>query len=156
MKKRVFSILMLMVMLFSTVVTAYAADVNNVESAIMAQATMSPDASLYLDSYSVALGPKGNGIMTISMTVNGVGIMDKIGARELFIEKNVNGAWQYYLTLDGATYPEFYNYNSRSYVGSTTFTGTPGVSYRVTLTAYAKKGTGSDTGYVTSPAVVCQ
>ena len=37
-----------------------------------------------------------------------------------------------------------------------TFKGTPGVSYRVTLTVYARNSKGSDTGYITSYTVVCR
>ena len=41
-------------------------------------------------------------------------------------------------------------------VGTTYFQGTPGVSYRVTLTVYARNSKGSDTGYITSYTIVCK
>ena len=115
-----------------------------------------PYASNYLERYSVALGAHGNGKMTISTSIDGVGRQDKIGVLSIDIEKKVNGVWQYYDTIDSIEHPEFFAYDSYDYVGAIDFYGTPGVAYRVTILAYAKKGSGSDTGTVTSPAVVCK
>lgn len=56
----------------------------------------------------------------------------------------------YYESQFASEHPEFYEYNSRDFVGTTYFQGTPGVSYRVTLTVYARNSKGSDTGYITS------
>lgn len=141
MKKRAISFLLAVVMLLTLTGTAFA---------------VAPRASDYLDSYMVVLRAMGNGTMEVSMSVEGVGIQDKIGVREVMIEKKINGVWTYQESLDSVDYPEFYAYNSRDYLGAVNFTGTPGVSYRVTLTVYARTGTGSDTGYVTSPVVVCK
>lgn len=143
MKKRAISILMIIVAVCSTFSMASAVDVV-------------PYASAYLDGYSVALQAEGNGEMSVSMTVDGVGVMDKIGVREIYIEEKYNGVWNFYDSLDAAEHPEFYDYNSRDYIGTTYFTGRPGRSYRVTLTVYAKKGSGSDTGDITSYTVTCK
>lgn len=72
------------------------------------------------------------------------------------VKKNSNGVWRYYDSLFAAEHPEFYEYNSRDFVGTTYFQGTPGVSYRVTLTVYARNSKGSDTGYITSYTVICK
>lgn len=90
------------------------------------------------------------------MTVDGTGIMEKIGVAEVEIEYKTNGVWRYYDSLFAAEHPEFYEYNSRDFVGTTYFQGTPGVSYRVTLTVYARNSKGSDTGYITSYTVICK
>lgn len=50
---------------------------------------------------------------------------------------NEGHTWRYYDSLFAAEHPEFYEYNSRDFVGTTYFQGTPGVSYRVTLTVYS-------------------
>lgn len=141
MKKKAISFLLVMVTLFTLAGTAFAA---------------TPRASDNLNNYMVALRAMGNGTMEVSMSVEGVGIQEKIGVREVMIEKKINGSWVYHGSLDSVDYPEFYAYNSRDYLGAVNFAGTPGVSYRVTLTVYARTGTGSDTGYVSSPAVVCK
>ena len=92
----------------------------------------------------------------MAMTVDGTGIMEKIGVREVEIEYKANGVWHYYESQFASEHPEFYEYNSRDFVGTTYFQGTPGVSYRVTLTVYARNSKGSDTGYITSYTVVCK
>lgn len=145
MKKRFVSFLMAVLMIISVSGTTSAGGIE-----------ITPFASRYLDSYIVALAAKGNGQMSVSMSVDGTGVMDKIGVMEVEIDYLKNGSLQYYDSLYASEYPEFYDYNSRDFVGTAYFTGTPGVTYYVTLTVYAKKGTGSDTGYITSSAVVCK
>lgn len=154
--KKFLSMVMAMCIVFTLANTAYAVDVDTSENTSMAITSNILRASRYLDGYSVGLGAKGNSLMAVAITVDGVGVMDKIGAREIYIEQKIDGVWKFYDSLDGAEHPEFYDYDSRDYIATTYFTGTPGVSYRVTLTAYAKNSSGSDTGYVTSPVVVCK
>lgn len=112
--------------------------------------------SSYLDSYSVGIDARGKWHYCVTMTVDGKGKMEKIGVIEVEIEQKVNGNWRYYDSQYGAEHPEFYDYNTWDYVGTTYFQGTPGVSYRVTLTVYARNSKGSDTGYITSYTVVCR
>lgn len=146
MKKRAISLLTVITLLFSLTSTASA------EGSTWSVTR----ASQYLDGYSVGIEARGNGEIVLAMTVEGVGIMEKIGVREVYIEKKVNGGWQFHESLDAVEHPEFYDYNSRDYVGSTSFYGTAGISYRVTLTVYARNSRGSDTGYITSYTVVCK
>lgn len=143
MRKRALSFCLAAMMLLGTAGTAFAVE---------------PRASYTLDDYYVGLTAEGEGVMTISVVVNGVGQQDKIGVRQIDIEykTSANGTWEYYDSLYGAEYPEFYTYNERSYLNDIPFDGVPGHYYRVTITAYAKKGTLSDTGYVTSPGVRCK
>lgn len=116
-----------------------------------------PRASYTLDDYYVTLNAKGDGRMNAAVIVNGVGVADKIGVQILYIEykANPNDSWHYYDSLYGAENPDFYVYNERSYVDDISFDGIPGEIYRVTVTAYAKKGSLSDTGYVTSGSATC-
>lgn len=111
-----------------------------------------------LSSYRVTLTAKGNGQMGISVTIRGVEEQDKIGVQEIEIEHktSANGSWTHYDTLYGASHPEFYAYNTRLYSKEITFDGEPGEIYQVTITAYAKKGSSSDTGEATSGAVTCR
>ena len=89
------------------------------------------------DSYTVVLSAKGDGRMLVTMVVDGVGVQDKIGVSKIDIDEKVNGKWQYYDTLYAVDHPEFYDYNTRDYLGDVSFYGTPGNSYRVTLLVYA-------------------
>lgn len=147
MKKRTISLLTVVVLLFSLTTTALAAET---------QAMMDARSSIVLDSYSVGIEARGGGQIVVVMTVDGKGTMDKIGVSEVYIEKKVNGVWKEHETQDAVEHPEFYDYNSQDYVGNAYFYGTPGVSYRVTLTVYARNSKGSDTGYITSYTVVCE
>lgn len=143
MKKRVFSLV------FAFILAIAAVSAVNGEEIV-------PFASAYLDAYGVSLGAKGNGKMGVGMTVDGVGIQDRIGVLEIDIDEKINGVWHDYDEQYSAENPDFMESNSREYVGSYYFYGTPGRQYRVTITAYARKDGGSDTGTVTSPVVTCR
>ena len=143
MRKRALTFFLAVVMLLGTTGVASAVEVR---------------ASHNLDDYSVALTAEGNGVMMISVVVNGVSKQDKIGVQQIDIEykTSANGTWDYYDSLYAAEYPEFYTYEDWSYLNEICFNGEVGHYYRVTITAYAKKGTLYDTGYVTSTGVRCK
>ena len=143
MRKRAFAFYLAVVMLLGT---------TGVASAVEARASHN------LDDYSVALTAEGGGVMSITAVVNGVGEQDKIGVQQINIEykTSLNGDWEYYDSLYAAEYPELYAYGNRTFMGGVDFNGEVGHYYRVTITAYAKKGTLSDTGYVTSTGVRCK
>lgn len=138
MKKKIVSFLLVALMMASTAVPAFAR------------------ASDYLDNYGVDLYANGDGEMVVQVIVNGVGVLDKIGVRRIDIEQKVDGKWEYYDTLDAVEHPEFYVYDARTYLNEIPFDGTPGVSYRVTVMVYAQRGSGSDTGYISSLSEVCK
>lgn len=122
-----------------------------------AACAVEPYASHTLDDYYVVLTAKGDSKMNIGVIVNGVGEMDKIGVQMILIEYKTspNDSWHYYDSLYGASNPDFYDYNARFYAEDIPFTGEAGDIYRVTVTAYAKKGSLSDTGNVTSGSATC-
>ncbi len=143
MKKKTMAFFVAIVLVLGTPVTAFASE--NQERA-----------SHYLDDYYVMFFAKGNGKMAVSVSVNGVDVEDVIGILEIYIEQKVDGKWHYYDTLDSAEFPEFLEHNTETYLNTIYFQGTPGVTYRVTINAYAQKGDGWDDGYVTSYAAVCE
>lgn len=145
MKRKIIPVLLVMVMLLGLVSTAYAAENEP-----------TPYASSYLDNYYVTLSAKGNGKMLISMAIDGVGIQDKIGVLYIDIEEKENGKWSYYDTLYSIDHDDFFAYNTWEYTGAVAFYGTPGLTYRVTIHAYAQKGSGSDTGSIVSYTEVCR
>lgn len=109
-------------------------------------------ASSYLSTYKVALTAKSNHRMAIDASVDGTGMMDKIGVSVVDIDQKINGVWSDYDTLYAIDNPTFYQYNSVSYRDTISFYGTQGVQYRVTLTVYASKNGGAHTGTITSYA----
>lgn len=145
MKKRVISLLLVVITLLINSGATYATDVAGIH------------ASHNLDDYYVALIAKGNGKMAVAVSINGVGTQDKIGVQEISIDHktSANSNWTYYDSLYGAANPDFYVYGERSYDNEIYFDGVPGEIYRVTITAYAKAGSNWDTGYVTSLSAIC-
>ena len=146
MKRRLFSLFLMLIMMFSVGMTASAV----YRPEIGMPTINGTRSSAYLDGYSVGIEARGNGKIAVAMTVEARSKMEKLGVHEVEIEQKVNGNWRYYDSQYGAEHPEFYDYNTWDYVGTTYFQGTPGVSYRVTLTVYARNSKGSDTGYITS------
>lgn len=145
MKRRAISIFLVIIVIFSCSSTVWAADDGIV-----------PYASDYLDGCSVGLASTGIGRMVVDVTVDAVGIADKIGIIEIYIERQINGKWKFYESLDSVDHPEFYEYNSRDYLNSIYFDAESGYTYRVTITAYARKGSGSDTIDLTSYPCLCR
>lgn len=117
--------------------------------------SFSPRASYYLSSYSAGLQAKGNGRMSVSYAVIATRTMDKIGVDEILIEYWDGSDWCDYGSMSGANHPEFYTTDDLSHGGSISFTGVVGISYRATVTVYAEKDGGSDTGSVSSAKTKC-
>lgn len=122
----------------------------------MFRTSVTPHASAYLSDYTIAFGARDNCRMVITMDVNGVRSMNRIGCLMLVIEEKINGSWYECDTLMSADHPEFMATNTVSYFHSIDYYGTAGVQYRVTMTAYARDDTGYDTGEVTSYVVTCR
>lgn len=115
-------------------------------------------ASEYLESYQVTVEAKGNGKMVVGYGVYGTRTMDQLGAQKIVIEAETTpGRWIPFITIDGdSNTDKYYAYNSLYCEGTYTFYGNPGDVYRATLTAYAAKGSGSDTGDVESSETMCK
>lgn len=145
MKKQMISIILVFITIFSLSSVASAND-----KAIV------PYASDYLDGCSVGLRSPSTGRMAVDITVDAVGISDKVGIIEIYVERQVNGKWRFYESLDCVDHPEFFDYNSRDYLATIYFDAESGYTYRVTITAYAEKGSGSDTADLMSYTCVCK
>lgn len=115
-----------------------------------------PHASLYLDAYAIGVNAKGNCKMSVTFIVYGTDTMDCIGAKEIAVEEWDGTEWTPTATYSVKKNPQFYASNVSEHAESITFYGLPGVKYRATLTAYAEKDGGSDTGTVTSPIETCK
>lgn len=145
MKKRLFSGFLALLLIFCCVTPAIA---TNAKASVLA--------SWYLDQYGVGVSTASNHRIAVTVNVDGTGVMTRIGVQQLYIEQKVNGVWKEFDTLYGAEHPEFYEYNSIDYFDVIYFTGTPGVQYRVTVTAFAMNSTGFDTGKVVSSVITCK
>lgn len=157
MVKRLLSAGLAVVVLSSATITAGAMNTSNDTNPGVSAVNIEPKSSKYLSSYSIALVAKDNCRMSVTMDVSGVRTMDKIGCMMLVIEKKVGNTWYEVETLLGIENPdEFYFYDSADYFYGISFYGEAGISYRVTMTAYAKDSTGFDTGEVTSYTVTCR
>ena len=155
MKKRLLAFLMASLMMTS-ISTATNANIANPSISPERWSTVAPHASSYLDDYSIAFGARDNCRMVITMDVNAPRTMDRIGCMTLTIENKIDGKWYECDTLVSADYPEFIATNTASYFHSINYYGTAGVQYRVTMLAYARDSSGSDTGKVTSYVVTCR
>lgn len=142
MKKRLLSILLIMVMSLSI-------------GGGSLLAWIGVQSSTHLNTYSIYLGATGNNKMTVSFSVLGTGQMTKIGAQKILIEKQTGSSWVTVATYHGSTNPAFYRSNAYSHAYEFSFTGSPGVTYRATLTAYAENSSGSDTQTGVSNTVQC-
>ena len=142
MKKRLFCFFLAVLMLGSSI-TSFA-----VESA--------PYASSYLDAYAIGITPKENHVMSVTFVVYGTNIMDRIGAQKILIEEWDGVDWVETGTYSAEKNSNFLTKKASEYTSSITFYGLPGVPYRATLTAYAERNGGSDTGTVTSDPATCK
>ena len=155
MKKYIWRFIMTICIMTCIIVPAVASTPIN-PSFTDTKTTIVPHASAYLSDYSISFGARGNCRMVVTMDVNAVRTVDKLGCLMLIIEHKVDGTWYEYDTLYGIEEPGFYMYNTASYLGTYSFYGEPGVQYRATMIAYAQDSTGYDTGEdLTSHVVTC-
>ena len=157
MKKRLLALSIAALMIISNAATvAGASDLSSTADLRVTKYSVEPYASAYLDDYSISFGARDDCRMVITMDVNAVRTMDRIGCTKLVIEKKVDGTWLLDDVLVSADYPEFYAYNTASYFHSIDYYGVAGYQYRVTMTAYAGRDGGYDTGEITSYVVTCR
>lgn len=145
MKKRILSLLLALALVGSPV-CALAAESED----------PAPQASLYLDGYSVTIKPKGGGLMSVTFIVYGTDTMDCIGAQKIVVEEWDGSEWDNPITFTAEQNSNFYKANAAEYTASTSFYGIPGLQYRATLTAYAELDGGSDTGTFTCTPKTCR
>ena len=112
-------------------------------------------ASDYLMLYTVSLNAMGDGEMEVEFYVLGKRVMDEIGVTKIRIEKKVSGVWKYDRTLYEEDYSNMIVKDRDEHESSVTFTGTPGVEYRATITAYAADANGSDAKTQNSTSESC-
>ena len=156
MKKRICAFISAIVLMSTTFTSVNAIDTLGSQDLTVTY-SVSPFASAYLDDYSISIGARDNCRIVITMDVNAVRTVDKLGCLMLVIDQKIDGVWSTYDILYGIENPNFYMYDTHSYLGSYSFYGDEGVQYRATMTAYAQDSSGHDTGEeITSHVITCR
>lgn len=102
----------------------------------------SPDASAYINSYSVSIINGGNGKLKVDFDITGTGVMTKIGASCIKIYKS-NGNYVATIWHTDSGRGGMMGSNMPYHSDVETYTVTPG-SYYVVITFYAKNSSGWD------------
>ena len=102
----------------------------------------SPDASAYINSYSVSIINGGSGKLKVQFDITGKGVMTKIGASCIKIYKS-NGDYVATIWYTDSGRSGMMGSNKAYHSDLETYTVTPG-SYYVIITFYAKNSSGSD------------
>ena len=126
MKKRVMTILLCLLFLFSNLACASAASTRLEERA-----------SQYFDVYMLGVSANGDGEMNVTFGVFCSGVMDKVGVYSLRIESEISpGIWVEEFTVYGSDDPDlFYDTDTIQHGGDFYFDGIPGVKYRAVMVA---------------------
>jgi len=132
---RTITFVLIIVIFSSFVLTANAADVGI-------------QASLYINSIDCSITPYSGGRISITASVTGTGVMDKIGVSKLTIQKYQAGSW-----VDEASWTDLYDYNTIISAIEGSYYGIAGNKYRAVITFYAGRDGGYDTRIVTTSAV---
>lgn len=138
MKKRLFSLFCITLLITSLVTTAKAGSIQ-------------PYASDYLAKYTIAMGPGSNaGELLLAYSVVGTGNATTTGIKKLDVYK-ANGT--YVTTIYGTTSNKLLRSSSSYNSGTYTYKGVSGTSYYMLVTVYAGDSYGSDTRTVTTNTV---
>ncbi len=113
---------------------------------------ISPHASYYLDSCTIALTPEGNRKMTVDYVINATDDMTEVGATKVQIQwyDDYLEDWVDYIALEGSCTP-----NDFTHGDTVSFNGSRGVEYRAAVYAYAKNKLGGDSRVYYGPGVYC-
>lgn len=102
--------------------------------------------SAYLDAYLVAITPKSNGKMQVSVIVEGVGEMTEIGATTIYIYESKDGRnFSQVKSYESSDYPEMIGSGTVYYEDVVTYQGKVGYYYFAVVYVYAANANGSDT-----------
>lgn len=110
-----------------TCITAYAEDHE-----------IAPYASDMINSCSVQLSGNGS-VLTATAKITAKAVYDQVGFSTLKFQKYSSGSWVTVKTISSV-----YKYETSTYRGLHTCTGTTGEKYRAVCTFYVRNGTSSD------------
>ncbi len=116
-------------------------------------ATVIPNASNYLSSYSASVTNASGGRIIVNFDVNATRVMQQVGASYIVVQVYNSGTWTGVASYFGSTTSGMLAYNTFSNVGSVGYQGIAGQLYRALVTVYAADSTGSDSRQVTTNSV---
>lgn len=101
--------------------------------------------SEYLDAYGATLTPKSGGKIVVTVDVEAVRKMDKVGASEINIYESTDGIrFDLVKTYTYGKYPAMMGSGLYYYEDPVTYNGTPGNQYFALVYCYAGDATGHD------------
>lgn len=100
-------------------------------------------ASAYISCYEMDVLPAGSGRLAIEFSIEGTGTMSAIGARSISVYRQEDNKWIYDGGFDRNDYG-MVDTNTGKHGNTMYYYGVPGTKYKVTVTLFAEKGTGSD------------
>ena len=111
-------------------------------------------ASLYLNSYGAYATAVGSEEIVFEFDVTTPHTMDYVGASQISVQvKNNSDIWATVATYSSDDYSDFLKYNTNSHVGSVTYEGVAGNTYRAKITVCAGNSTGSDSRTIYTKSV---
>lgn len=114
-----------------------------------AQASITPRASDYLNSYNAYIYPDAWGKIQVWISVTGVTYMDDIGALTIKIyESTDNETWTWVKTYTNGDTPSILGHDDYYYSSSVTYNGTIGRYYKAYVCIWAGKDGDGDTRYM--------
>ena len=124
-------------------------------TALVVNATLENiQASEYLSSYSAYVYPEGNGNISIWFDVQGIGIMDEIGALSIRLQRYSNGSWTTVKTYSHTNYTNMLGFNKRFHVSHVDYSGISGYVYRADVTIWAGKNGSGDSRRILTSAII--
>ena len=142
MKKRFFSLLFVMLLLFSLSTAAYAVDAR---------------ASDYFSATSVRAYAKSGGKILFEVDINATHTMQEVGASEIYVyEQQDDGSWDNVYTFTMDDHPYLIETNSIGACVDATYQGTVGKKYFATVACYAKDSSGYEVLMFDTPEVTAK
>lgn len=137
MKRKVFSCMMALIMLFCCATYPVCAATPE---------ELAPLSSAYISSYTTSITrSSGSNIFYVNFSISGTGLMDKIGATEIVVYRSPNmSQWFEYATYSSSDYPSMLISSKAGYAEDVAVTGTYGYYFKAKVTVYAEKNGGSD------------
>lgn len=110
--------------------------------------------SRYLSSYMAACTPISGGKIVVTVEVEALGYMSKVGASTIYIYKSSDqSSWNVVKTYSYTDYPEMMGSGAFYNADAITFHGTPGYYYCASVIVYAGNSSGHDERLYTTSGV---
>ena len=142
MKKRLWALLFVMLLLVSLSTAAYAVDAR---------------ASAYFGATSVRAYAKSGGKILFEVDIDATHTMQEVGASEIYVyEQQDDGSWDNVYTFNMVDHPYLIETNSIGACVDATYQGAVGKNYYAAVACYAKDQNGTERLYDNTPVVTAR